>query len=283
MTQGIHRELAAATEDGLLEPGPPRHLGALQDRTTLLRGAALGFLAASWAGLSWGNRGWEFVNPVLLPTPVEVVQSGYELARDGLLQRHLAISLLRVMEGFGLAAAAALALGILAGMSKLARCLVEPLIEFLRPIPPLAFLPMFLVWFGLGETSKVAFIAYTTFFPMFVTIAAAVVHVDIHLLRAASSLGATRWQLIGHVVFPSALSGIIIGLRVGFGLAIFVIVGAEFMGADSGLGYMIMEGRTFFLPAQIVMGALVLGILGFLVNALLLRLEGCLLRWRSAM
>jgi ABC-type nitrate/sulfonate/bicarbonate transport system permease component len=256
---------------------------AREYRAVLVRAGALGFLVVVWAALSWGNQYWQVMNPVLLPTPLEVIQSGYELTRDGLLQQHLAISLLRVVTGFGLAAAVALVFGILAGISPLVRFLVEPVVEFLRPIPPLAFLPMFLVWFGLGESSKVAFIAYTTFFPMFVTIAAGVLHVDMFLLRAASSLGATRWQLICHVVFPSALSGIIVGLRVGFSLAIFVIVGAEFMGADSGLGYMIMEGRTFFLPAQIVMGALVLGILGFLVNSLLLRIEQHMLRWRNAM
>jgi ABC-type nitrate/sulfonate/bicarbonate transport system permease component len=243
----------------------------------------MGLLVAVWAAVSWGNQHWEVINPVLLPTPLEVVQSGSELTREGLLQQHLVISLVRVAAGFGIAAAIALMLGMLTGISPLARFLVEPVVEFLRPIPPLAFLPMFLVWFGLGESSKVAFIAYTTFFPMFVTIAAGVLHVDMLLLRAASSLGATRWQLMCHVIVPSALSGIIVGLRVGFSLAIFVIVGAEFMGADSGLGYMIMEGRTFFMPAQIVMGALVLGLLGFTANALLLRLERRLLRWRGAL
>jgi ABC-type nitrate/sulfonate/bicarbonate transport system permease component len=251
-------------------------------RTVLLRGGALAGLLATWALFSWGNQRWELVNPALIPTPLEVAQSAYELGRQGLLQQHWRISLWRVAEGFGLAAAAALTLGILAGMSKFTRFLVEPIVEFLRPIPPLAFLPMFLVWFGLGEASKVAFIAYTTFFPMFVTIAAGVMQVDIMLLRAAASLGATRWQVISYVVLPSALSGIIVGLRVGFSLAIFVIVGAEFMGADSGLGYMIIEGRDFFMPAQIVLGALVLGLLGFLVNSLLLWMERRLLRGRAA-
>jgi taurine transport system permease protein len=102
------------------------------------------------------------------------------------------------------------------------------------------------------------------------------------LLRAAASLGATRWQMIRHVILPSALSGIVVGLRVGFSLAIFVIVGAEFMGADSGLGYMIIEGRDFFLPAQIVLGALVLGLLGFLVNALLQWAEHRMFRDRAS-
>jgi ABC-type nitrate/sulfonate/bicarbonate transport system permease component len=140
---------------------------------------------------------------------------------------------------------------------------------------------MFLVWFGLDEASKVAFIAYTTFFPMFVGIAAALLRVEISLLRAAASLGATRRALVRHVVLPAALPGIVVALRLGFGLALFVIVGAEFMGADAGLGHLIMEGRTFFNPAQIVMGALVLGALGSVVNALLLAVERRTLRGRA--
>ncbi len=139
---------------------------------------------------------------------------------------------------------------------------------------------MFLVWFGLGEASKVAFIGYTTFFPMFIAVAASVLTVDVMLLRAAASLGASRADLIRRVILPAAMPGIIVALRVGFGLALFVIVGAEFMGADAGLGHLIMEGRTFFNPAQIVMGALVLGILGSLINALLLAAERRLVRAR---
>ncbi len=244
------------------------------------RAAALLATLAAWAAISYGNTILQITNPVLLPTPVDVVKVGVETARDGLLHKHLLTSLLRVAEGFGLAALTALGLGILAGICAPVRLMVEPVIEFVRPIPSLAFLPMFLVWFGLGEVSKVAFIGYTTFFPMFVAIAASVLRVDVMLLRAAASLGASRVDLIRRVVLPASLPGIIVALRLGFGLSLFVIVGAEFMGADAGLGHLIMEGRTFSNPAQIVMGALVLGLLGSLVNALLLAAERRLIRWR---
>ena len=236
---------------------------------------ALVFLAvlAAWAAVSYGNRAIEITNPVLLPTPGDVAATTAAALRDGTLVRNLLTSLVRVAEGFAIAAGAALALGILAALSSPLRLALEPVIEFVRPIPPLAFLPMFLVWFGLGETSKVAFIAYTTFFPMFVGVTASVLRVDVMLLRAAASLGARRADLLSRVVLPAALPGIIVALRLGFGLAVFVIVGAEFVGADAGLGNLIMEGRTFFNPPQIVMGALVLGLLGSLVNALLLGVE----------
>ena len=234
---------------------------------------ALLVLVAAWAAVAYGNRVVEAMNPVLLPTPGEVVAVTVAALRDGTLLRNLLTSLARVVQGFGIAAVAALTLGTLAALCAPLRLMLEPVIEFVRPIPPLAFLPMFLVWFGLGEPSKVAFIAYTTFFPMFVGVAAGVLRVDVMLLRAAASLGATRADLVRRVVLPAALPGIVVALRLGFGLALFVIVGAEFIGADAGLGNLIMEGRTYFNPPVIVMGALVLGFLGSLVNALLLTLE----------
>jgi ABC-type nitrate/sulfonate/bicarbonate transport system permease component len=235
-----------------------------------------------WAGFTAVNARIELVNPVLLPTPAEVGRVALDLGASGELARHVLTSLWRVVEGFGLAAVAALGLGVLVGLCVPLRLMAEPVIELLRPIPPLAFLPMFLVWFGLGEASKVAFIGYTTFFPMFVAIAASVLRIDVVLLRAAASLGATRTDLIRRVMLPAALPGIVVALRVGVGLALFVIVGAEFMGADAGLGHLIMEGRTFFNPAQIVMGALLLGLLGSLINTLLLAAERRLLGWRGA-
>jgi ABC-type nitrate/sulfonate/bicarbonate transport system permease component len=228
------------------------------------------------------NARVELVNPVLLPTPVEVGRVALDLTASGELARHVLTSLWRVVQGFGLAAVAAVGFGVLVGLCVPLRLMAEPVIELLRPIPPLAFLPMFLVWFGLGEASKVAFIGYTTFFPMFVAIAASVLRIDVVLLRAAASLGATRADLVRRVMLPAALPGIVVALRVGVGLALFVIVGAEFMGADAGLGHLIMEGRTFFNPAQIVMGALLLGLLGSLVNTLLLAAERRLLGGRAA-
>jgi ABC-type nitrate/sulfonate/bicarbonate transport system permease component len=247
-----------------------------------IRALALVGVLVVWAVLAYGNRALDVMMPALLPTPGEVGTVFMDSVRDGSLPRHVATSLARVGLGFGAAAVAALGLGVLAALCVPVRLAVEPLIEFVRPIPPLAFLPMFLVWFGLGEGSKVAFIGYTTFFPMFIAIAAAVLRVDVALLRAAASLGAGHWDLVRRVIVPAALPGIIVALRLGFALALFVIVGAEFMGADAGLGHLIMEGRTFFVPAQIVMGALVLGLLGSLVNALLLAAERWLFRWREA-
>lgn len=251
-------------------------------RSSAVRAVAILGGLVLWAVFTTANARVELVNPVLLPTPVEVGRVALDLTASGELARHVLTSVWRVVQGFGLAAVAAVGFGVLVGLCVPLRLMAEPVIELLRPIPPLAFLPMFLVWFGLGEASKVAFIGYTTFFPMFVAIAASVLRIDVVLLRAAASLGATRADLVRRVMLPAALPGIVVALRVGVGLALFVIVGAEFMGADAGLGHLIMEGRTFFNPAQIVMGALLLGLLGSLVNTLLLAAERRLLGGRAA-
>jgi len=251
-------------------------------KTLATRASALALGLMVWWAFTAVNARVAFVNPVLLPTPAEVARVTTEMLRSGELARHFLTSLMRVAEGFGLAALAALGLGVLVSLCVPLRLMVEPVIELVRPIPPLAFLPMFLVWFGLGEASKVAFIGYTTFFPMFIAIAASVLRVDVVLLRAAASLGASRADLVRRVILPAALPGIVVALRLGIGLALFVIVGAEFMGADAGLGNLIMEGRVFFNPAQIVMGALVLGTLGSLINLVLLAAERRLLGWRPA-
>lgn len=248
-----------------------------------MRGFAILLFLGIWTAVSLGNAHvWKAFNPILLPSPWAVLASGVELARSGQLQRDILASMARVLQGFTVAALAGVAVGLAAGTWRALDRLVEPMIELLRPIPPLAFLPMMVLWFGIGETSKIAFIAYAAFFPVFTTTVEGIKHVDPLLLRAASSLGATRLELFRHVVLPAALPAIITGLRLGFGLSFFVIVAAEFIAADSGLGYMINDARTFFMVSQMLLGAVVIGLIGFLFNILLRALENRLLRWRQA-
>lgn len=235
-----------------------------------------------WLAVSLGNRTvLPVFNPVLLPTPMEVVQSGIDAVRSGDLQRDILASLSRVFQGFILAAIAGVFMGVAVGTWRPLERLVEPMIEILRPIPPLAFLPMMVLWFGIGEMSKIAFITYAAFFPIFTTTLEGIKYVDPLLIRAASSLGASRADMFRHVVLPAALPAIITGLRLGFGLSFFVIVAAEFIAADSGLGYLINDARTFFMVSQMLMGAAVIGIIGFTFNVALRALEARLLRWRS--
>ena len=247
-----------------------------------MRFASVALFFAAWWGFSWLNgHGLKLFNPVLLPGPDAVVRTGIELVRTGELQADILASLSRVIQGFLLAAIGGIVAGTLVARSHILEQLFEPMIELLRPIPPLAFLPMMVLWFGIGEGSKIAFITYAAFFPVFTTTVEGMKFVDPLLLRAASSLGASRRDLFRYVVLPAAMPAIITGLRLSFALSFFVIVAAEFIAADSGLGYLINDARTFFLVSQMLLGAAVIGIIGFIFNTLLRRLENRLLRWRK--
>jgi ABC-type nitrate/sulfonate/bicarbonate transport system permease component len=218
-------------------------------------------------------------NPIFLAGPWLVLGKVIQLALSGQLWGHVIATLGRVAVGFTTGALLALALGLPAGQWRPVRNLLEPVVEILRPIPPLAMLPLFIVWAGIGETSKVAFITYATFFPMFLTTVHAVRQVDPLLLRAAASLGARRAQVFFRVVLPAALPEILTGIRLGVALSFFVIVISEFIGAEQGLGYLINDGRNFFLVPQMLGAAIVLGLLGYAGNALVVRLERHWLRW----
>ena len=258
-------------------------------RRELSRPAVLGLRAVSlllffvlWWGVSLLNAHvLKVFNPILLPAPDEVLRAGIKMAASGELLKHITASLSRVVWGFGIAAALGIVVGTALGRSRLLEHLVEPMLEMLRPIPPLAFLPMMVLWFGIGEASKVAFIAYAAFFPIFTTTIEGIKYVDPLLIRAASSLGASERQIFWHVVLPAATPNIITGMRLAFGLSFFVIVAAEFIAADSGLGFLINDARTFFLVSNMLLGAAVIGIIGVLANVLLRKLEGRLLRWRT--
>jgi ABC-type nitrate/sulfonate/bicarbonate transport system permease component len=255
--------------------------GAARWRRTGLRVLSVCLFFVLWYAVTFINaRFAHWFNPLLLPRPDQVVDAGVELVRTGELQKDIAASLYRVVVGFAIASVLGIAVGLVVGTWRTLEDLLDPMIELLRPIPPLAFLPMMVLWFGIGEGSKIAFIAYAAFFPVFTTTLEGIKFVDPVLIRAASSLGATRGELFRHVILPAALPSIITGLRLAFGLSFFVIVAAEFIAADSGLGYLINDARTFFLVSQMLLGAAVIGIIGFVFNVGLRRLENVLLRWR---
>ncbi len=242
--------------------------------------AVLGFLGL-WSLVSGLVVALRLFNPIFLPGPWVVVGAVLELAGKGQLWPHVVATLERVALGFTTGAVLALVLGLAAGYLRPLRNIVEPIVELLRPIPPLAMLPLFIVWAGIGEASKVGFITYATFFPMFLTTVHAVRQIDPLLLRAAQSLGARRLQLFVRVILPAALPEIMTGLRLGVALAFFVIVISEFIGAEHGLGFLINDGRNFFLVPQMLGAAILLGLLGYAGSGLVRLLERRLLRWQQ--
>jgi ABC-type nitrate/sulfonate/bicarbonate transport system permease component len=241
----------------------------------------VGFFALWYAFSLINAHVWRMFNPILLPQPHEVLEAAITLTLSGELPRHVAASLNRVVLGFLIAAVLGVGLGTLIGRSRTIEKLLEPALELMRPIPPLAFLPVFVLWFGIGESSKVAFITYAAFFPIFTTTVEGIKYVDILLIRAAQTLGATEREIFRLVVLPAAMPSIITGLRVGFAQCLFVIVAAEFIAADSGLGFLINDSRSFFLMSDMLVGAAVIGLVGFAFSRLLRRLEARLLRWRE--
>jgi ABC-type nitrate/sulfonate/bicarbonate transport system permease component len=244
------------------------------------RGLALAAFVGLWEVLADLNRGWRVINPNLLPSPREIVVAGVELARDGTLWLDVSVSLLRALEGFALAAVAGVLCGMLSGYLALFEDLTDPVIEVIRPIPPLAFLPMFIIWFGIGEMAKVLFISFSCFFPIYLNTAQGVRFTDPVLVRAARSLGASEVQVFRHVVLRAAVPEIMTGLRLGFGMSLFVLVAAELIAADAGLGYRIQEARNLFRVDVMFLGAFTIGIVGFVIGGLLRRLQGYVLRWK---
>ena len=233
-----------------------------------------------WQALALLNGAIHFYNPKLFPAPADIALAGLALAEKGDLQRHLAASVERVAIGFAIAAPVAIMLGIMVAKMRLFETIVDPLVEALRPIPTLALLPIIILWFGIGETSKVFFIAYSCFFVIFTTTVLGVRNVDPVLVRAAQSLGLSRLRVYRHVILPSALPDVLVGLRLGLSVGFFVIVAAEFIAADTGLGYLINYSRTWFQVDNMMLGAVVIGALGLTSNYLLVGLERYLFRWR---
>ena len=232
-------------------------------------------------GLWWLLSATGLVNPILLPTPLEVAQSFLRLSADGTLLNHVLASLLRVIQGFVLAFVVALPIGVAMGMSQITRGLVEPLVELIRPIPPIAVIPLAILWFGTEEFSKVFIIMFGAFFPILVNTMAGFSDVEPVHIRAAQTLGANRVQIFRDVIIRSAFPYIVVGARLGMGLAFIVLVAAELIASSEGLGYLINDARYRFQTSEIFLGMACIGVLGFLLNRMLLEVERRLLRWRQ--
>jgi len=245
-------------------------------RRNLLAVCSIGGLIVLW----WLVTALGVMDKVLLPPPGEVVTAFGRALADGSLARHVGISLLRVLEGFLLALGLAVPIGVLMGSSQAARALVEPVIELLRPIPPIAVIPLAILWFGIDELSKVFIIAYGAFFPILLNTVAGFGEVDRTHVRAAQTLGASRLEIFRDVVLRSAFPFVVVGARLGMGMAFIVLVAAELIASSAGLGYLINDGRYNFRTDQIFLGMACIGVLGFLLNKGLIEAERRLLRWK---
>jgi sulfonate transport system permease protein len=257
---------AARLAASLVPPPPPAW------RRVLGRVAHLWLLAVFlvvWELVSvYGQR----VNPqlgVMMPAPTTVVSAAAELMKRGELVANILASLYRVMLAVGTATVLGVPLGLAMGWSKRFRAAVDPLLEFVRPIPPLAWIPLSILWFGIGNAQIVYIIFLAAFFPVVLNSLAGARDVDIYLVRAGLSLGANRRELFTTVVLPAALPSVFTGVRIGLGIGWMALVAGELVAAPSGLGYMINNARTLFRSDYILLGMVLIGVLGLVLDFLM--------------
>ena len=227
-----------------------------------------------YAGLALGTLGvWQLAAsltiPILLPPPEDVARAFWKGIADYSLLLHIGASYYRILVGWAIGCAVAVPLAILAGRVPLVRMLLDPYIEFFRFIPPIAFVTLFMIWFGLGELSKITLIVYTAFFTTFLSTMAGAMSVETERIRAAQCLGATPRQVFFKVIIPATVPPIITGVRLALGLAFMTVIAAEFIAAQTGIGYLIFNSRLFAQTDNVFVGIITLGLMGFAANWLL--------------
>ena len=225
----------------------------------------------------------QLVSPVFLPSPIAVWNKFIVVARDGFvdatLLQHAVASLARVFAALIAAILIGVPVGLAIGISTIGRGIFDPLLEFLRPIPPLAYLPLVIIWFGIGEPSKILVIAIAMLAPVALSTASGVRGVSQERINAARSLGATRAQVVRHVILPSALPSILTGLRIALGAGWSTLVAAELVAATRGLGFMIQSAAQFLVTDVVVMGILVIAAIAFVLEFTIRRIERVLVPW----
>nr|WP_228487917.1 ABC transporter permease subunit [Rhodocyclus gracilis] len=230
------------------------------------------------------QAGW--LTPLVLPSPA-AVGDAFLAAQRGELQgghslfEHFAWSTGRVLAGLLLACLTAIPLGLLMGVSRLARSVFDPPIEFYRPLPPLAYLPLIVIWFGIDETAKVLLIYLACFAPLVVSARAGVRSASAEQINAAQSLGATRWQVLRHVILPAALPEILTGVRIAVGFGWTTLVAAELVAATVGLGQLVMNASNFLRTDIVLMGILVIGTVAGVFDLLMRQVERRLVPWKG--
>ncbi len=220
------------------------------------------------------------ISTEILPAPHQIAAATWDLLRDGSLQRDLFQSLQRVLAGFCVALIFGIPLGLLSGMSRIPRFLLLPIVNLTRPIPPIAWVPLAILWFGLGDHSSYFIVFLGAFGPIFINTFYGVQSVDRQHVNVARCLGANRWRILKEVVLPSALPAILTGARVGSGVAWTSVIAAELIGAQDGLGYMIQMNRLMLQTDNLLAGMVTIGLAGATINGVLTWLQIRLIPWK---
>ena len=236
----------------------------------------LGLLAIWEAGSRYG-----VISPLVLPAPTEVYGALRNLVESGMLYKHLSASLTRLAIGFTCGTLLGTIVGVLTGLYSLPRAAFRPLVAAILPVPKIALLPLFIIWFGIGEGSKVATILFGSFFPMVIATFGGIDAVDRSLIRMGQSFNMTRASIIRKIILPSALPAILNGMRIAASISIILLVAAEMIGAEYGIGAYVLLAGNLMATDQLIAGVIVLSILGLIVSWLISLAERHFLRWRA--
>lgn len=265
------------------EAGKPSGVkpGALRVSPALATGLTALVLLLLWLAAS----SFQWVSPVFLPHPTKVLAAVSRLVTqgyvDGTLWEHAAASLSRVFTALAFSVLVAVPVGLAIATSPVGRGVLDPLIEFIRPLPPLAYLPLIIIWFGIGEPSKVLVIALAMVAPIAISTAAGVRTASQNQVNAARSFGASRLDVLLHVQLPSAIPSILTGIRIALGAGWSTLVAAELVAASRGLGFMIQSAAQFLVTDIVIVGIFVISALAFAFEALLRVVERLFVRWSS--
>lgn len=221
-----------------------------------------------------------YIKPLILPPPSQIAMTFWDLLQSGAMARHVGISVLRVLEGFGIAAVLGLGLGIAIGLSRTLDRMSDLIIQVVKPIPPIAWIPLAILWFGIGEESKVYIIFLGAFFPIIINTIDGIRQTDHKLVEVAKILEVPRSKFVRQVVIPGAFPVIMTGIRVGLMVAWMCVVAAELIAASSGIGYLIMDARQLSQSDVVLVGMITIGVIGKGMDSLIKRLERRLIGWK---
>jgi NitT/TauT family transport system permease protein len=244
-------------------------------------GRASGWIAMLLVIALWqlaGSAGW--VNPLFLPAPFAIARAIYQLALSGALWHHLSVSVLRIGAGWVLGTAAGVAVGFAIGLSTLARGVGITFISALFPIPKIALLPLLILWLGIGEEPKIATIALGVFFSTAISVYSGVDSVPRNLIRMAQSFNVPFRFIVRHVIWPGALPSILAGFRITASVALLLVVSAEMIGAEYGIGAFVLQAGNLMQTDQLLAGVVLLSLFGLAIGKLINALETRLLHWR---
>ncbi len=223
-----------------------------------------------------------YIKPLILPPPTQVAAAFQDLVKSGAMTRHVGISVARVLEGFAIAALLGLSLGIAIGLSRTLDRLTDLAIQVIKPIPPIAWIPLAILWFGIGEKSKVYIIFLGAFFPIIINTIDGIRQTDHKFVELSRVLEVPRVKFVRRVVIPGALPAIMTGLRVGLMVAWMCVVAAELIAAGSGIGYLIMDARQLSQSDVVLVGMITIGVIGKVMDSIIRRIEKRLVDWKPS-